>query len=81
MRKENEALRVVGLDRDWPGKVLADAAKDVDTGQSRYVVLDQVQKDTDRDFFMTGDEAQEYGLIDHVMKNREDLERLVKTEE
>lgn len=47
------------------------------TGQD----LDQVQKDTDRDFFMTGDEAQEYGLIDHVMKNREDLERLVKTEE
>ncbi|MCG6892241.1 MAG: ATP-dependent Clp endopeptidase proteolytic subunit ClpP [Desulfobacteraceae bacterium] len=47
------------------------------TGQN----LDRIQKDTDRDFFMTGDEAQDYGIIDHVMKNREDLERLVKTEE
>lgn len=35
--------------------------------------LEQVQKDTDRDFFMSGTEAKEYGLIDNVMKNRDAL--------
>ena len=29
--------------------------------------LDKVQKDTDRDYFMSGDEAKEYGLIDEVI--------------
>lgn len=43
--------------------------------------LDQIQVDTDRDFFMSGQEAKEYGLIDHVIVNRDDLERLDKTEE
>jgi ATP-dependent Clp protease protease subunit len=42
---------------------------------------DKVQVDTDRDFFMSGLEAKEYGLIDHVVKNREDLANLVKSEE
>jgi len=42
--------------------------------------LDQVQKDTDRDFFMTAIEARDYGLIDHVMRNREDLRKLVVSE-
>jgi len=42
--------------------------------------LDQIQKDTDRDYFMSGDEAREYGIVDHVMKNRDDLDLLVKTE-
>ena len=42
--------------------------------------LDRIQLDTDRDFFMTGEEAKEYGLIDHVIINREDLNKIEKTE-
>jgi ATP-dependent Clp protease protease subunit len=42
--------------------------------------MERIQQDTDRDFFMTGDEAKEYGIIDHVMKNREDLDLISKTE-
>jgi len=42
--------------------------------------LSQIQNDTDRDFFMTGMEAKEYGIIDHVIKNRDDLNKLEKTE-
>jgi hypothetical protein len=44
-RLENDGHRLVGIDRDWPGKVLADASMDIDTGRSRYVDLEQVQKD------------------------------------
>ena len=43
--------------------------------------LEQIQKDTDRDFFMSGKEAQEYGLIDHVIASRDDLDQFKKTEE
>jgi ATP-dependent Clp protease protease subunit len=42
--------------------------------------LNQIQIDTDRDYFMSGQEAKEYGIIDHVIVNRDDLERLDKTE-
>lgn len=42
--------------------------------------LEQIQIDTDRDFFMAGDEAKEYGLIDHVIINRDDLDHLKNTE-
>jgi ATP-dependent Clp protease protease subunit len=35
--------------------------------------LEKIQHDTDRDNFMGGDEAVEYGLIDHVMKDRASL--------
>ena len=42
--------------------------------------LNQLQIDTDRDYFMSGQEAKEYGIIDHVIVNRDDLERLDKTE-
>ncbi len=38
--------------------------------------IKQVQKDTDRDFFMSGMEAKKYGILDHVITNREDLDRL-----
>lgn len=37
------------------------------TGQS----LEKVSKDTDRDYFMTAQEALEYGLIDEVISHRE----------
>lgn len=36
------------------------------TGQS----IEQIQKDTDRDNFMNGNEAQAYGLIDSVLERR-----------
>jgi ATP-dependent Clp protease protease subunit len=42
--------------------------------------LKQVQQDTDRDFFMSGQEAKEYGLIDHVILNRDDLENIEERE-
>jgi ATP-dependent Clp protease, protease subunit len=42
--------------------------------------IKQVQKDTDRDFFMSGEEAKAYGLIDHVILSRDDLEKLDQTE-
>lgn len=42
--------------------------------------LKQIQNDTDRDFFMSGKEAKEYGIIDHVIENRDDLNKIEKTE-
>jgi len=32
--------------------------------------MEQIHKDTDRDRFMSGDEAAEYGLIDKVLTTR-----------
>ncbi|MDR2982161.1 MAG: ATP-dependent Clp protease proteolytic subunit [Puniceicoccales bacterium] len=32
--------------------------------------LEQVQKDSDRDYYMTADEACKYGLVDHVIVNK-----------
>jgi ATP-dependent Clp protease protease subunit len=37
--------------------------------------------DTDRDFFMSGEEAREYGLIDKVMASRDDLDETIKQTE
>ena len=42
--------------------------------------LKDISRDTDRDHFLSGIEAKEYGLIDHVIRNREDLENLAGTE-
>ena len=33
--------------------------------------MERIGKDTDRDFFMSGQEAKEYGIIDHVITQRE----------
>jgi len=38
--------------------------------------LKKIQKDTDRDFFMSGAEAVRYGLLDYVITDRDDLDRL-----
>ena len=38
------------------------------TGQK----FEKVEKDTDRDFYMTAQESKEYGLVDEVIKNREE---------
>ncbi len=35
--------------------------------------IDQIQEDTDRDYFMSGTEAQSYGIVDHVITSRDDL--------
>lgn len=32
--------------------------------------LQQIQKDTDRDFFMSGDEAKKYGIVDAVIQKK-----------
>lgn len=36
------------------------------TGKS----LDAIERDTDRDFFMSGEQAKEYGIVDEVITNR-----------
>ena len=51
--------------RERLNKILADK-----TGQP----LERVQKDTDRDNFMTAEEALEYGLIDEIMDSSEKLD-------
>ena len=33
--------------------------------------LDKVEKDTDRDFYLSAEEAKEYGIIDEVIKTKE----------
>ena len=38
--------------------------------------FESIQKDTDRDFFMSGAEAMKYGIVDHVIANRDDLDHL-----
>ena len=43
--------------------------------------LTQIQRDTDRDYFMSGHEARDYGIVDHVITNRDDLNHIGKTEE
>ena len=48
--------------RDKLNKILSE-----NTGQD----LDRIAKDTDRDNFMSAQEAVEYGIIDKVMKSRE----------
>lgn len=56
--QSKEILRV----RDQINKVLAKH-----TGQP----LERIEKDTDRDFFMTAEEAKKYGLIDEVISASE----------
>lgn len=36
------------------------------TGQA----LEKVQRDTERDYFMTADEAKDYGIVDQVIAKR-----------
>ena len=44
------------------------------TGQS----LEKIQTDTDRDFYMTGEQARDYGIVDHVIAKREEFIRSIK---
>lgn len=59
---------------------MKDALNDIlvrHTGKS----LDDVQKDTDRDNFMSGGEAKAYGIVDHVITDRDDLDKISESEE
>ena len=47
--------------KDQMNRILAER-----TGQS----LEKVQRDTERDYFMTADEAKDYGIIDQVIAKR-----------
>lgn len=42
--------------------------------------IDKIKIDTDRDFFMSGLQAKEYGIVDHVVASRDDLHSLKETE-
>jgi ATP-dependent Clp protease protease subunit len=57
---EISAKRILSL-RDRLNKILAKAS-----GQP----LEKVERDVDRDFFLTADEAKKYGLIDQVYKTK-----------
>jgi ATP-dependent Clp protease protease subunit len=37
--------------------------------------VDQVNKDTERDHYLTADEAKTYGLIDNVISNRDEAQK------
>ncbi len=41
------------------------------TGKSE----EQVEKDSDRDYYMTAEEAKEYGIVDNVIEVREEVEK------
>lgn len=38
--------------------------------------VEQVHNDADRDYYMTAEEAKEYGLVDEVVKSRKDIKEL-----
>jgi ATP-dependent Clp protease protease subunit len=48
--------------RDRMNQILADH-----TGQS----VEEIARDTERDYYMSGDEAQAYGIVDRVIRERD----------
>jgi ATP-dependent Clp protease protease subunit len=40
---------------------------------------EQVEKDSDRDYYMTAEEAKAYGLVDHVVASTRDAAKLAVT--
>jgi ATP-dependent Clp protease protease subunit len=38
--------------------------------------IEQVTKDADRDYYMSAEEAKDYGLVDEVVKSRKELKEL-----
>lgn len=63
---ELQAREILRL-RDMLNEMLA-----TDTGQP----IDKIQRDTDRDFVMSADDARDYGLIDEVITSRESVDAL-----
>ncbi len=51
--------------------------KDLNTMLAKHVgkTLEQIESDTERDNFMSADEAKSYGLIDKVLSSRDELEK------
>lgn len=43
--------------------------------------LSEIEKDTERDYFMSGEEAKIYGLVDHVVASREELMAIIEKAE
>lgn len=41
---------------------------------------EQVEKDADRDYYMTAKEAADYGIVDKVLENKKDLTKNKKKE-
>jgi len=41
--------------------------------------LDRIEKDTDRDYFMSGEDCVEYGLLDKVLHHRGEVEAVVES--
>lgn len=37
--------------------------------------LEDIERDTERDFYMSGEEAMKYGIVDHVLKTSEEVEK------
>ncbi|MFH1155452.1 MAG: ATP-dependent Clp endopeptidase proteolytic subunit ClpP [Pseudomonadota bacterium] len=64
----NEILRM----RDTLNRILAHH-----TGKD----IEKIAQDTDRDFFMSGNEALDYGIVDHVVVNRGELEKAEASKE
>ena len=60
------AARHILKTRDRLNRILVER-----TGQP----LEVIERDTDRDFFMSAEEAKEYGLVDGIMQNSKDLKR------
>jgi ATP-dependent Clp protease protease subunit len=40
--------------------------------------VEQLEKDSDRDYYMTAKEALEYGLVDHVIEGKKEAADLLK---
>jgi ATP-dependent Clp protease protease subunit len=40
--------------------------------------VDRIERDTDRDRFMSAEEAKEYGMIDNVISYRGEMEEALK---
>jgi len=49
--------------------------------ESSGQTLEQVEKDTDRDFFMIAEKAKEYGLIDEVITSRDSIKAGMSTKD
>ena len=42
-------------------------------------VADQIEKDSDRDYYMSAPEAKEYGIVDHVVASTREAQTVVQT--
>jgi ATP-dependent Clp protease protease subunit len=40
---------------------------------------DQIEKDSDRDYYMTAQEAKDYGIVDHVIESTRDVKTIVSS--